>query len=247
LAALLLLGASLHAQVAVSFSTSDGGTVSADLYGTGVNGLILAPGGRFDKSSWEPQARLLAEAGFRVIAINFRGRGESEPGAAGAEALHLDILGGTRYLRATGARSIAVVAASLGGWAAAEAVTVSEPGEVDRLVLLAAPPIDHPDRLTGKKLFIVSRGDSTGTGLARLDQIRRQCEAAPDPKELVVVGGSAHAQFLFQEAEGDSVMSEILRFLTASPEQGIAPDTALRAAQVNPSALCGAKMEMSNR
>jgi hypothetical protein len=46
-------------------------------------------------------------------------------------------------------------------------------------------PIDNPERPTGKKLFIVSRGDSTGTGLSRPDQIRRQYEAAPEPKELL--------------------------------------------------------------
>lgn len=37
----------------------------------------LAHGGRFKKVSWAPQARVLAAAGFRVLALDFRGYGAS--------------------------------------------------------------------------------------------------------------------------------------------------------------------------
>src|SRR5215510_1483658 len=57
----------------VRFATQDGGTICADLYGSGERGLVLAHGGRFNKESWEKQARELTRAGFRVLAINFRG------------------------------------------------------------------------------------------------------------------------------------------------------------------------------
>ena len=45
--------------------------------------------------------------------------------------------------------------------------------------------------------------------------IRQQYEKAPEPKKLIVVDGSAHAQFLFQTDQGERVMREILSFLTA--------------------------------
>lgn len=207
----------LHAQESVTFATADEGVVSADLYGSGVRGVVLAPGGRFDKSSWESEARVLAEAGFLVLAINFRGRGESRIGTAGADAIDLDVLGAVRHLRTLGASSIAAVGASLGGWAVAEAVVGAEPGEIDRVVLLAHSPIERPEWLHGRKLFIVSCDDTRGGGVRRLPEIRDQYERAPEPKELLVLEGSAHAQFLFQTDHAQQLTREILRFLSAPP------------------------------
>ena len=64
----------------VSFPTSDGGLIYADLYGQGDHAVILAHGARFTKESWKSQAPVLARAGFRVLAIDFRGRGKSRGG-----------------------------------------------------------------------------------------------------------------------------------------------------------------------
>jgi hypothetical protein len=49
-----------------------------------------------------------------------------------------------------------------------------------------------------------------------LPRIRAQFEKALEPKELIILDGSAHAQFLFQTAQGERVMREIIRFLSAS-------------------------------
>jgi len=214
-AAMLSPVAALGAQERVSFATPDSGVVFADVYGGGPHAVVLAHGGRFDRASWAAQARALADAGFRVLALDFRGRGESRGGRAGPDSLHFDVLGAVRHLRGTGAASVALVGASLGGWAAAEAVLVADPDEIDRVVLLAHAPIDHPERLTGRKLFILSRGDTTAAGVPRLVAIRRQYERAPGPKELVVLDGTAHAQLLFRTEQGGRLLSAILRFLSA--------------------------------
>src|ERR1700728_2075953 len=82
------------AQEHVSFPTQDGGVVYADLYGKGERGVVLAHGGRFNKESWEKQARSLEAAGFRVLAIDFRGRGQSHGGTRlppGDEGFHFDV------------------------------------------------------------------------------------------------------------------------------------------------------------
>lgn len=205
----------LWGQKRVTFPTADEGVVVADLYGRSVHGVVLAPGARFDRASWKPQARVLAEAGFLVLAIDFRGRGESRGGTAGAEALQIDVLSAVRYMRELGVKSIALVGASLGGWAVAEAVVEAEPNEIDCVVLLAHSPIDDPAKLKGRKLFIVSRGDTRGGGVPRLVEIRNQYDRAPEPKELVVLEGSAHAQFLFQTDQAERLMQEIVRFLSA--------------------------------
>jgi pimeloyl-ACP methyl ester carboxylesterase len=75
--ATLLLAPLAVAQELVSFSTEDRGVVYADNYGKGERGVVLAHGGRFDKESWKKQALELKAAGFRALAIDFRGRGRS--------------------------------------------------------------------------------------------------------------------------------------------------------------------------
>jgi hypothetical protein len=45
--------------------------------------------------------------------------------------------------------------------------------------------------------------------------IRAQYEKAPNPKQLIILDGSAHAQFLFQTSQRRRTMLEILRFLSA--------------------------------
>jgi pimeloyl-ACP methyl ester carboxylesterase len=217
LASLLLVG-SAAAQKHVSFPTQDGGLVYADLYGEGARGVVLAHGGRFNKESWEKQARVLEKAGFRVLAIDFRGVGQSRgPGQSDLDSapLHLDVLAAVRYLRKAGATTVSVVGGSMGGWAAADATIEAEPGEVDGLVGLGAAAGDGPpEKMKVRKLFIVARDDASGDG-PRLPGIQKQYEKMPEPKQLIILEGSAHAQFLFQTDQGDRVMREILQFLSA--------------------------------
>jgi len=206
-------------QQLVSFPTADGGVVYADVYGSGERGVVLAHGGRFTKESWAEQAPVLAAAGFRVVAIDFRGRGQSHGGPdSGNGDAYYDVLAAVRWLRDQGATSVAVVGASFGGGATAQAAVEAGPGVIDRLVLLAHSPIDAPERMPGAKLFIVARDDAYANGTPRLVDIRDQYERAPGPKELVVLEGSAHAQFLFETDQAQRLMDEILRFLSAPIE-----------------------------
>lgn len=213
----LLVAEAAAAQKTVSFPTEDGGEVYADVYGVGDRGVVLAHGGRFNKESWEKQARTLATAGFRVLALDFRGYGKSRgPGQSDPmdAPLHLDVLAAVRYLRKTGAKSVSIVGGSMGGGAAGDASIASQPGEIDRVVFLGAAPNLPAEKLKCPSLFIVARDDASGDG-PRLPGIHAQYEKAPQPKELIILEGSAHAQYLFQTDQGERVMREILRFLSA--------------------------------
>lgn len=213
----LLLARVVAAQKTVSFPTEDGGVVYADVYGEGDRAVVLAHGGRFNKESWEKQAQTLAKAGFRVLAFDFRGYGKSRgPGdtAPMSAPLHLDVLASVRYLRKSGAKTVAVVGGSMGGGAAGGASIASQPGEIDRVVFLGAYPDGPAEKLKCPSLFIVARDDASEDG-PRLPRIRTDYEKAPEPKELIILDGSAHAQYLFQTDQGERVMREILRFLTA--------------------------------
>ena len=206
----------LAAPTQVSVPTGDNGLIYADLYGSGPRGIVLAHGGRFNKGSWEKQARALAAAGFRVLAFDFRGYGESRgPGQEDiyTAPIHFDVLAAAHYLRGQGATTVAVIGASLGGGAAAQAVVV-EPRVIDRLILLGATPGEPAEKLTVRKLYITTRDDTSGTG-PRLPGLQAHFTRALEPKELIVLEGSAHAQFMFHTEHADRIMREMLRFLSA--------------------------------
>ena len=190
----------------VSFLASDGGRVTANLYGSGERGVVLAHGAVFNKESWDPLARTLAGDGLQVLAIDFRGYGDSKAGSEG-RALYLDVLAAVRYLKQHGAGSVSVLGGSMGGRAAAMAAIESKPGELDRLILLAPPPVSEPGKIKGNKLFVVSAGDGLAAG------VKKQYAAAPEPKRLVVLEGSAHAQHIFKTPHGAELERLIRDFL----------------------------------
>jgi pimeloyl-ACP methyl ester carboxylesterase len=191
--------------------------IQADLYGGGTRGVILAHGGRFNKESWKKQAAVLANSGFLVLALRFRGDGfnpDGSPGAFGSDADNTtDVLAAVSYLHQIGAKTVSAIGGSMGGDAVGDANTKSKPDAIERIVFLGSSGGDASEKLTGRKLFIVARDDSNGEGL-RLPGITKHYERAPQPKKLVIVEGSAHAQFLFDTDQGPRVLNEILRFLS---------------------------------
>jgi pimeloyl-ACP methyl ester carboxylesterase len=216
------------AQQAVSFSTGDGGRVCADVYGGGTRAVLLAHGGRFTKESWRRQADVLASDGFKVLAIDFRGFGcSSGPGEKDFDhaPFENDVLAAVHYLKIRGAKTVSVVGGSFGAGAAGDASIKSAPGDIDRIVFLGGAPNLSAEKLKSRSLFIVARDDANDAG-PRLPKIRAQYEKAPQPKELIILDGSAHAQanseidssahaqFLFQTNQSDRTMREILRFLS---------------------------------
>jgi dienelactone hydrolase len=204
------------AQQTISFPTKDGGQLCGDLYGQGDRAVILAHGGRFNKESWKEQAQVLATKGFRILAIDFRGFGCSTgPGQADffSAPFPNDVLAAVGYLKSDGAKTVSVVGGSFGGAAAGDASIMGASGEIDRIVFLGAAPNLSAEKLKSRALYIVACEDRSGDGL-RLPGIRAQYEKTPQPKELIILDGSAHAQFLFQTDQNNRVMNEIERFLS---------------------------------
>ena len=202
----------------VTIRTRDDANIAAQLYGSGTRGVVLAHGGRFTKEDWAPQADFLAAQGFRVLAFDFRGFGKSPAPPSpkdSDENVRFDVLAAVRYLREHGAQTVSVIGASFGGTATADASADSAPGEIDRVVLLAHGSSAHPELMKGRKLFIVSRYDTDGSGTFRLTEMREDYKKVPPPKRFVVLNGSAHAQYLFKTDQGDRLMKVILQFLSA--------------------------------
>ena len=214
----LIFGQQAEATESVTIGTQDGANIAARLYGSGSRGVVLAHGGRFTKEDWAPQADFLAAHGFRVLAFDFRGFGESAAPPSlehSDDNVRFDVLAAVRYLREHGAHTVSVVGASFGGTAAADASADSAPGEIDRVILLAHGSSNHPELIKGRKLFIVSRHDTDGSGTTRLTEMREDYKKVSPPKQFLVLEGSAHAQFLFKTDQRDRLTRVILQFLSA--------------------------------
>jgi len=214
-----LLSSLALAQRPVTIAVPDtAGSIHGDLYGSGARGLVLAHGGRFDKDSWKDQANAFADAGFTVLAINFRGDTVHQDGTPSAEGSDqdnaADVLAAVRYLHKTGIKSVSAIGASLGGDAVGNADAQARPGEFDCVVFLGSSGGDSPEQLKGRKLYLVARSDTSGDGL-RLPGIRAHYARAPKPKKLVIVAGAAHAQYLFATSQGPRVLHQILEFVSA--------------------------------
>lgn len=215
--AALLIGQSALLPKNISFQTNDGAIIAANLYGSGDRAVLLVHGGRFTKESWTPQVPAFVAARYQVLAIDLRGVGQSRgPGAPDPSDAQLatDVLAAVRYLHAHGAKTVSIVGGSMGGSAAGDASILAHPGEIDRIVMLGAAPNLPAEKLKSPALFLLARDDTSGDG-PRLPGIRAQYEKAPQPKKLIVLEGSAHAQFLFQTDQGDRVMRETLAWLSA--------------------------------
>jgi dienelactone hydrolase len=222
--ALLLVGVRGFAQQTVSIRIPNTPQqIQADLYGAATNytakrGIVLAHGGRFDRASWRKQAEVLVNRGFVVLAISFRGDRKNPDGSPGsfgsAPDNATDVLAAVNYLHGRGIQRVAAIGGSFGGDAVGDADARSAPGEIDRIVLLGSSGGDFPTQLKSPKLFLVARDDRSGSGL-RLPEITQHYAKAPGPKKLIVLEGSAHAQFLFDTEQGPRVMEEILKFISA--------------------------------
>jgi len=206
IAALSVLAASSPRDV--GFVTSDGGRIDADLYGQGPRAVVFAHGAIFNKQSWAPLAKRIAAAGYRALAIDFRGYGKSRAGK-NAGALDQDVLAAVRWLHAQGAKSVSVVGGSMGGGAAGKAATEVGKGEIDKLVLLSPMPIPHPEKLKANSILYIASRDE---GLA--ETVREQYARAPQPKRLVMLPGSAHAQNIFATAQAQQLGDVIVQYLT---------------------------------
>ena len=194
----------------ISYPTADGGVIFGNLYGEGPHAVLLGHGAVFDKESWDDLARRLAAEGHQALAVDFRGYGKSRAGRSRG-GLHEDIIGGIRYLSERGATRVSVIGASMGGSAVGDAVTELDPGEIDGLILLAAAPTRSPERLQGRKLFIVSEGDPSRPS------VEGQFQTASEPKQLTLLPGNAHAQHIFRTDHGEELTEIVLAWIAAGP------------------------------
>ena len=197
--------------------TSDRETLQADLYGAlpAARVAVLVHGSSWDASGWREIAPRLVARGVPALALNLRGH-DGSTGATnrweepGEWSPITDLRAAKTLLRARGAREIALVGSSMGGYAV---LGSSLDGDVECVVSQSAPgrtvPEDLLRRIGGRKLFIGTDGDT----VIPHDDVRRAFAIVTEPKMLLVFGGKEHSRGMFSAPYGEDVVTAIVDFV----------------------------------
>jgi pimeloyl-ACP methyl ester carboxylesterase len=133
----------------VRYSGADGITLVADEWNRDRNGpdaaagrptVLLLHGGGQNRFSWKKTGQILADRGYRVVALDTRGHGDSDraPGADYAiETLTDDVLS---VLGAVGPPPVVLIGASMGGLTGILVAAQAGPTKVSKLVLVDVVP-----------------------------------------------------------------------------------------------------------
>lgn len=167
------------------FRTADGIELAADVAGDGLRGsVMLAHGGGQTRHSWAMAGRRLARRGWRTVALDLRGHGESDwsaDGDYGIERFAEDLIA----VAATLPDRPALIGASLGGMAGMMVETVVAPGTFRSLTLVDIIPKSDP---AGVEKIMGFMGANLDSGFASLeaaaDSIAAYLPHRPRPTDL---------------------------------------------------------------
>lgn len=164
--------------------------------GNGPTAVVLAHESPADLCGWLPIVPSLEHAGLRVLALDFRGFGDSGPGVGkGALAYDLDLRAAIAHVRGEGATKVVLVGASFGG---AVALADGSRLEVDGVISLSGEPrlanaglngLAGVRRLRVPLLVLASRDDHWCTGADARTIVR---DAASHDKRATVYPGAWH-------------------------------------------------------
>ncbi|HEY8103068.1 MAG TPA: alpha/beta fold hydrolase [Gaiellaceae bacterium] len=202
------------------FQAADGTKLVGHRLGKGTTAVVLAHQSEGDLCDWIPYARRLAARGFFVLALDFRGYGESQyrPGKA-QNRFALDLAAAAKELRALGKRKVVLMGASMGGLASLVAgatvkpavsgvISVSGPARFRGMDALASAP-----RLKVPVLYVAAEGDDNAGFDFSEDARKLHAATASSGKQLEVVPGTLHGIDLV--AGSSRVKSLIEGFLKA--------------------------------
>ena len=201
----------------VSFTTEDGVTLKATLYGSGATAVVLSHMNKSNRGTWRPLAERLAAQGYLVLAYDFRGQGESE-GRNTPGKIDTDLRAAIAFARAQGATTLVLGGASLGGMATG---LVAAQEQAAAFFIMSSPRsalgVDVTDdrfQSGAAKLFLNTEGD-----LYNADIHQMYAVAAP-PKEEQYYPGQAHGVEMFDQEYGPTVLDRLVRFIVAHAPPG---------------------------
>lgn len=185
-------------------TTEDGQTLSANVFGDGAVGVILAHMRGRDQSTWFPFAQDVASAGHTALTLDFRGYGDSS--GERDENLAADLVAAVEYFAAQDASAIIVVGASMGGTAA---INVASEWNLGGVISLSAPgdfrgmpATAVADQVGEPLLLVVAEQDEPYATDAQ--EINERALTS----QLTVLPGRAHGTELF--ASSDPGLTQLL-------------------------------------
>lgn len=204
---------------AVTFTTEDGVNIAATLFGDGDLAVLLLHMGKGaatgnNQEDWHPFARYLAERGYSVLTLDFRGRGGSG-GEFANDPIMLDAQAGLDFLRDRGYSRFVCIGAGVGG---TTCMYISMSENLGGLVLLSSSlqagptnKVSESDlaQLSIPKLFLYGERDGFGFPEA-MEKIYRN---SPEPKALITCETAAHGSDLLYGSCGENIHQQLLAFL----------------------------------
>jgi pimeloyl-ACP methyl ester carboxylesterase len=197
-------------ETAVTLKASDGARVHGIEVGKGTTGVVLGHQFLSDHCEFMFFARELAQKGYRALAIDFRGYGQSRGGDG--RRLDRDVAAAVARLRADGATKIKLVGASMGGTAVLTAASWIKPA-VDGVVSLSGPANYRGlDALRAVKTsrvpvrFLAARGDRSFAADART---LAHASKARD-KKLALYPGGVHGSSLLGLPAAEKLVVDFL-------------------------------------
>lgn len=152
----------------VALTTEDGASLSGESWGRGARGVLLIHDEGRSRTDWELVAPKLAQAGFRVLAIDLRGHGASTLPAPLQQddwpKLTADVAAGVQWLVTNGATEVHLVGERVGA----------------NLALAAAPASDRVTDLVLMSPALNAHGIRVSTGVEALGE-----------RSVLVVAGAA--------------------------------------------------------
>lgn len=197
------------------FKAADGTRLAAFRLGSGKTAVLLAHQSRGDACQWIWYAKRLAGLGYTVIALDFRGYGDSQTrGGRARGRLAADLAAAAKTARARGAQKVFAVGASMGGTAVLAAgvnirprlngvVNLSGPAEYAYIDALKLVP-----RLTVPTLYVVGQQDAD---FAMDAQRLYDATGAPDKTLRVLPVGLHGVDLMRSDPEARALVESFLR------------------------------------
>lgn len=198
----------------VEFETTDNISLKGTVFGNGPVTMVLAPMYPGEQAGWQTFAESAAEQGFRVLAFDFRGYGESD-GDADWTKSPSDLQAAVSFLRQNGANKIILMGAGQGGLAVLKVAGMDE--DIAGIAILSSPrrvdtfEITDVDlaSITVPSLWLAARQDM-------LQDVEAMGEAvgSSDKEVWIYETVGVHGIYLFETNDGPDIERRLFEFAT---------------------------------
>jgi alpha/beta hydrolase family protein len=200
----------------VAFDTTDGTALSGIITGQGAVGVVFAPMYPGGKEGWAAFAQAAAQQGYRSLAFDFRGHGDSQ-GDRDVLAAPEDLRAAVDLLKANGAQQIVLIGAGPGGMAAIR-LAPQDPAIRGIAIISSARTYDKLeitdadlDAINIPSLWLAARNDMT----QQVEDMAAQ--AGGGPKTLwMYEGSSVQGTYLLEGADGPDMQRRLLEFIASA-------------------------------